>query len=206
MTPLAPVGFDLDMTLIDSQRAILGSFAAVAADTGVTIDPAGVRSRLGIKLEAELAHWFPPEEVDEAVRMYRAHYLTLLRPMTCLLPGAAAALAAVRAAGAKAVVITAKAELPARLSVESVGLNPDEIIADAHGPEKAVVLKEFGAAVYVGDTPADMAAATVAGAHAVGVATGSFGAAELRAAGAADVLPSLVEFPALYEEIIAWRS
>ena len=89
MTPPAPVGFDLDMTLIDSQRAILGSFAAVAADTGVAIDPAGVRSRLGIKLEAELAHWFPPGEVDEAVRVYRAHYLTLLRPMTRLLPGAA---------------------------------------------------------------------------------------------------------------------
>jgi phosphoglycolate phosphatase len=203
MTPLAPVGFDLDMTLIDSQRAILSSFAAVAADTGVAIDPVGVRSRLGIKLEAELAHWFPPEKVDEAVRIYRAHYLTLLQPMTRLLPGAAETLAAVRAAGAKAVVITAKAELPARLSLESVGLAPDEVIADAHGPEKAVVLKELGAAVYVGDTPADMAAAAMAGAHAVGVATGSFGPAELRAAGAADVLTSLTEFPALYRAIIA---
>ena len=47
-----PVGFDLDMTLIDSRRAILESFAAVAADSGVAIDPAGVTSRLGIKLEA----------------------------------------------------------------------------------------------------------------------------------------------------------
>ena len=64
----APVGFDLDMTLIDSSRAILASFAGVAADTGVAIDPAGVTSRLGIKLEAELAYWFPPGEVDAAVR------------------------------------------------------------------------------------------------------------------------------------------
>ena len=54
----APVGFDLDMTLIDSRAAILASFAAVAADTGVAIDPAGVDSRLGIRLEDELAHWF----------------------------------------------------------------------------------------------------------------------------------------------------
>jgi len=205
MTPLAPVGFDLDMTLIDSQQAILGSFAALAADTGVAIDPAGVRSRLGIKLEAELAHWFPPEEVGEAVRVYREHYLTLLQPMTRLLPGAADALAAVRASGARALVITAKAELPARLSLESVGLAPDEVIADAHGPEKGLILKGLGAAAYVGDTPADMAAAAMAGVHAVGVATGSFGAAELRAAGAADVLPSLAEFPVLYGEIIAGR-
>jgi phosphoglycolate phosphatase len=200
--PTAPVGFDLDMTLIDSQDAILGSFAGVAADTGVAIDPAAVRSRLGIKLQDELAHWFPPGEIDEAVRLYRVHYLALLAPMTRVLPGAAQALEAVRAAGARAVVITAKAELPARLSLESVGLVPDELVPDAHGPEKAVVLKEIGAAVYVGDTPADMAAAVAARAHAVGVATGSFSAAELRAAGAADVLSSLAEFPRLYREIV----
>lgn len=198
----APVGFDLDMTLIDSRRAILASFAGVAADTGVAIDPAGVLSRLGIKLQDELAYWFPPGEVEEAVRIYRAHYLKLLGPMTLLLPGAAEALAAVRAAGARAVVITAKHEVPARLSLESVGLSPDELVADAHGPEKGAILTAIGAAVYVGDTPADMAAAVMAGARAVGVATGSFGAAELRAAGAAEVLPSLSGFPPLYRAII----
>ena len=59
----APVGFDLDMTLIDSRRAIMASFARVAADTGVPIDPAAVDSRLGIKLEDELAFWFPADQV-----------------------------------------------------------------------------------------------------------------------------------------------
>ncbi len=83
--------------------------------------------------------------------------------MTSPLPGAAEALAAVRAAGARAVVITAKYELTARLSLEGVGLSADELFADAHGPEKAVVLKSIGAAVYVGDTPADMAAAATGG-------------------------------------------
>jgi phosphoglycolate phosphatase len=199
----APVGFDLDMTLIDSRRAILGSFAGLAADTGVAIDPAGVTSRLGIKLEAELAYWFPPGEITEAVRVYRTHYRRLLGPLTTRLPGAAEALAAVRAAGARAVVITAKYEVTARLSLEGVGLFADELFADAHGPEKALVLKSIGAAVYVGDTPADMAAGVTAGAHAVGVATGSFTAADLRAAGAADVLGSLSEFPDLYRKIIS---
>jgi phosphoglycolate phosphatase-like HAD superfamily hydrolase len=197
----APVGFDLDMTLIDSRRAILASFASVAADTGVAIDPAGVTSRLGIKLEDELAYWFPPGEIAEAVRVYRAHYLRLAGPLTSRLPGAAEALAAVRAAGAPAVVITAKYELTARLSLEGVGLSADELFADAHGPEKGAILKAIGAAVYVGDTPADMAAAAAAGAHAVGVATGSFTAADLRAAGAADVLSSLADFPPLYRKI-----
>ncbi len=199
----APVGFDLDMTLIDSSRAILGAFAGLAADTGVAIDPAGVTRRLGIKLEAELAHWYPPGEIDEAVRTYRGHYLRLAGPLTTRLPGAAEALAAVRAAGARAVVITAKYELTARLSLEGVGLSADELYADAHGPEKGLVLKAIGAAVYVGDTPADMAAAAAAGSHAVGVTTGSFTAAELRAAGAADVLATLADFPPLYRKITA---
>ena len=59
MTP-APVGFDLDMTLIDSRAAILGSVAqGVAAETGVAIDPDEVDRRLGIKLEDELAQKIP---------------------------------------------------------------------------------------------------------------------------------------------------
>ena len=200
--PLAPVGFDLDMTLIDSSGAILGSFAAVAAATGVPIDPASVRARLGIQLQDELAHWFPPADIDKAVEIYREHYLTLLGPLTRLLPGAAGALAAVRAAGARVVVVTAKIEQTARLSLDSVGLAPDDLVANAYGPEKGAVLTDIGAAVYVGDTPADMAAAGMAGARAVGVATGAYSAAQLRAAGAADALASLTEFPALYRQSI----
>ena len=194
----APVGFDLDMTLIDSRRAIMASFAGVAADTGVPIDPAAVDRRLGIKLEDELAYWFPADQVPPAVRLYREHYLRLAGPLTSVLPGAREALAAVRAAGARAVVITAKYEVTARLSLDGVGLAADEIFADVHGPQKAAVLAGLGAGVYVGDTPADMAAAVQAGARAVGVTTGSFTRRDLSAAGADLVLASLADFPGLY--------
>jgi phosphoglycolate phosphatase len=47
--------------------------------------------------------------------------------------------------------------------------------------------------VVVGDTPLDIAAALAAGAQAVGVATGSYSAADLKAAGAHAVLPSLAD-------------
>ncbi len=92
--PLA--GFDLDMTLIDSRPAIMASFAGLAADTGVAIDPAEVDGRLGIKLQDELAYWFPPAELDAAVRIYRSHYLRVLAALTTMLPGADRGLAAVR--------------------------------------------------------------------------------------------------------------
>jgi phosphoglycolate phosphatase-like HAD superfamily hydrolase len=189
------------MTLIDSRRAIMASFAAVAADTGVSIDPAAVNSRLGIKLEDELAFWFPADQVPPATRIYREHYLRLAGPLTSLLPGAREALAAVRAAGARAAVITAKHEVTARMSLEGVGLTADELFADVHGPQKAAVLASLAAAVYVGDTPADMAAAVQADTRAVGVATGSFTDRDLRAAGADHVLASLADFPALYANL-----
>jgi phosphoglycolate phosphatase len=50
-----------------------------------------------------------------------------------------------------------------------------------------------GSTVVVGDTPLDIAAALSAGARAVGVATGSYSAADLQAAGAHAVLPSLAD-------------
>jgi phosphoglycolate phosphatase len=200
-TARAPAGFDLDMTLIDSRRVIMASFAAVSAATGVLIDPVAVDGRLGIKLEDELAFWFPAEQVPAAVRLYREHYLRLAGPLTTALPGAREALAAVRAAGATAVVITARHEVSARLSLDFAGLAPDGLFASVHGPEKAAVLAAIGAAVYVGDTPADMAAAVQAGACAVGVTTGSFTERDLRAAGAQAVLASLAEFPALYASL-----
>ena len=82
------VGFDLDMTLIDSRRAILGSFAAVGAEKGVAIDPAGVDRRLGIKLEDELIHWFGPADIPAAVASYRRHYAELAGERTLIMPGA----------------------------------------------------------------------------------------------------------------------
>lgn len=199
---MRPVGFDLDMTLIDSRRAVLGSFAAVAAHTGVAIDPLVVDRRLGIKLEAELSHWFPADEIPEAVAIYRKHYAELAAGLTVIMPGARAAMAAVRAAGARAVVITAKYVVPARASLDGVGLVADDLYTDRHGPEKAAVLASIGAGVYVGDTPADMAAARTAGAVAVGVSTGSFTEGDLIGAGAAVVFESLVGFPGWYTSLV----
>jgi phosphoglycolate phosphatase len=60
------------------------------------------------------------------------------------------------------------------------------------------VLRRLNAAVYVGDSPPDMAAAVDAGARAVGVATGSFSRDDLAGAGADVVLDSLAGFPAWY--------
>ena len=195
---MGPVGFDLDMTLINSRPAILASFAGVAGETATAIDLDAVDRRLGIKREDELAFWFPPEQVAAAAGLYRRHYVALAERMTTALPGAREALAAVRAVGERVVIITAKHPVSVEPSLRAAGLAADELFTHVHGPEKAAVLRRLNAAAYVGDTPPDMAAAVQAGVRAVGVTTGSFTGEDLAGAGAEVVLGSLADFPAWY--------
>jgi phosphoglycolate phosphatase len=195
-----PVGFDLDLTLIDSRAAILASWSALARETGAQIDVAVIDSRQGAKLEDEVACWFPPEEREAAVAGYRRYYVPLASRLTTALPGAHEALAAVRRSGAPAVIVTAKHPVSVTPSLAAAGLAADELFTHVHGPEKATVLHRIGAAVYVGDTLADMRAASAAGAFGVGVTTGSFSRDDLLDAGAGIVFGSLEEFPAWYEE------
>lgn len=198
MRTAGPVGFDLDLTLINSRPAIMAAWSAVAEELGAAIDLEQVDARMGVKLEDEAAYWFGPGDRDAATDCYRRHYVRLTPELTFLLPGAAESLAAVRRAGERTVVVTAKHPVSVGPSLAAVGLVPDEVFTHVHGPEKAAVLARIGAVVYVGDTPDDMAAGRQAGAFAVGVPTGSFSAAQLTAAGAQHVLESLETFPAWY--------
>jgi phosphoglycolate phosphatase-like HAD superfamily hydrolase len=200
-----PVGFDLDMTLIDSRPAIMAAWRAVAEETGVRIDLAEVDTRMGIKLEDEVGYWFPAADQEGAAACYRRYYVELAPALTTVLPGAAEALAAVRQAGERTVIVTAKHPISVGPSLGAVGLVADEVFTHVHGQEKAAVLARLGAAAYVGDTPADMSAARTAAVLAVGVPTGSFDTGRLTDAGADVVLGSLLEFPSWYGELAGGR-
>lgn len=202
-TPPLVVGFDLDMTLIDSRPGIAATLTALAAETGTPIDAAVAVSRLGPPLEDEMARWFPVDQVPAVSDRFRELYTRLGVPGTVLLDGAAESVAAVRSAGGQVVVITAKFEPNAVACLDHVGLTVDAVCGWRHGPDKGVALAEHHAAVYVGDTPTDVAGARGVGVLAVGVSTGPHPAAELRAAGADVVLGSLTEFP---RWLRSWRA
>jgi phosphoglycolate phosphatase-like HAD superfamily hydrolase len=197
------IGFDLDMTLIDSRPGIHATIRALCAETGAHIDADVVVGRLGPPLEDEMARWVPPELVDPLSDRFRELYAEVgIRGGAVALPGAAAALAAVRAAGGRTLVVTAKYEPNAWTCLEHTEIAVDHVVGWRHGPQKGETLAEHGAAVYVGDTPPDIDAAHQARAVAVAVPSGPFSASALRDAGADVVLPSLLEFPAWFD---AWR-
>jgi phosphoglycolate phosphatase len=194
------VGFDLDMTLLDSRPGIAAAYEAISAEYGVEIDAALVVSRLGPPLTHELANWFEAGEVESVAARYRELYPGIAIASAPLLPGARESVEAVRAHGGKALVVTGKFAANAQLHLDHLRLTVDALYGDVWGAQKAEALAEHRAEVYVGDHIADMVAAHEAGAVAVAVQTGGCTAGELREAGAAVVLTDLTEFPHWLEE------
>ena len=127
------------------------------------------------------------------------------------LPGAAAAVAALAAAGLRQSVLTGNIRPLAAVKLAAAGLgehldldvgaygDAHEIRAELVTVARRAARAAYGAdftgpsTVLIGDTPLDVAAALATGARAVGVATGSFTAADLAAAGAHAVLPDLTD-------------
>ncbi|TYR64635.1 HAD family hydrolase [Streptomyces parvus] len=190
------VGFDLDMTLVDSRPGIAAAFRVLVTKTGVPVDIDLVVNRLGPPLETELAHWFPADEVPAAAVLYRAAYPDHAIAPSTALAGARESVAAVRALGGRAIVVTAKNEAHAKLHLSHLGIEPDTVIGSLWAEAKGEALRDQGARVYVGDHTGDVRGARVAGALSVAVTTGPCDAAELRTAGADVVLADLTAFPA----------
>ncbi|MFF9650556.1 HAD family hydrolase [Streptomyces sp. NPDC014622] len=189
------VGFDLDMTLIDSRPGIKATYLALSAETGTRIDADLVVSRLGPPVDDELRNWFPADAVAATADRYREIYPAHAITPTPALPGARESLAAIRERGGRAIVVTAKYRPSAQLHLTHLGIEPDALIGGLWAEAKAEALRVHGASVYVGDHTGDVRGARTAGALSVAVTTGPCDAAELRAAGADIVLSSLTEFP-----------
>ncbi|MFE9133574.1 HAD family hydrolase [Streptomyces sp. NPDC007355] len=207
-TPAAPaspltVGFDLDLTLIDTRPGIKAAWEAFAAETGATIDADLVVTRLGPPLEHEMAYWFPEEHVTEMTARYRALYPTYAIEPSHPMPGARDAIDAVREAGGRTIVVTAKNGPHAELHLAHLGITPDAVAGGLWAEGKAEALRAHGAQVYVGDHVGDVRGAARAGALSVAVATGPCTPEELKEAGADVVLADLTDFRRWWEGYLA---
>ena len=189
------VGFDLDMTLIDPRPGMVAVMAELARRIGLPLDGGAFAANLGPPLDHNLRRLGVPEaDIPHAVAQFRTLYPGIVVPATVAMPGAADALAAVRAMGGRTLVVTGKYGPNAALHLAALGWAVDGLAGELWAGGKAVALRAHGASIFVGDHVGDMIGAVAAGAVAVGVATGSCDAAQLRAAGAEVVLADLTEF------------
>src|SRR5215472_613844 len=227
--------WDVDGTLLNAggagaelYRLVFRGLFGRAPDA---LAPMAGRTDRAIILETlELAGVASPRQwVDPFIAGLTAHAPSMRAAVAArgrVLPGAAAAIAALAAAGADAVsgrpgrvyqsVLTGNIRPMAEVKLGALGLDgPLDLGIGAYGDDHEVRTElvavarrraaaryggsapgaDFGGAstVVAGDTPLDISAALAAGARAVGVATGPFTAADLRAAGAHAVLPDLTD-------------
>ena len=82
------VGFDLDLTLVDSADGIIATFQETARRLGVDVPAEAVRQLIGVPLEDTCARLLGPDMATDAAHLYRELYPELGVPRTALLPGA----------------------------------------------------------------------------------------------------------------------
>lgn len=192
---VAGVVFDLDGTLIDSEKAICAAASLAFDDVGVAVDEAAVADHLGAPL-VELFDVFDTADLDDAtvrnarrahfIARYIAHYDLHPDKDPPPLPGVVEALQALRALQVPLAVATTKPTSMAVQHLRACGLV--EVFGSINGtqppllpkPAPDVVLAACAGlgidprqAIMVGDTNRDVGAARAAGCHAVVVAYGA---------------------------------
>jgi pyrophosphatase PpaX len=177
--------FDLDGTLVDSAQIILGSFHhATETVLGRRFPDAQILEMVGgTNLNAQMAT-LAPDDVDDLVRVYRAHNNPFYDDLPCF-DGIVDVLRTLHDEGRKLGVVSAKPTATVERVFDGAGIGEffDVVVGsdktEKHKPDPEPLLhalRELDAlpadAAYVGDSPYDMQAAKAAGVFAVAVAWG----------------------------------
>ena len=177
--------FDLDGTVVDSGSIILASMRHATREVlgQEFADEELMQAVGGPGLEAQMAV-FGPDQVDELVRIYRAHNEPLHEELEACV-GMDDVLVRLRDEGRRLGVVTAKRRSTVELAFARVPLGHlfetivggDETERHKPDPEPLLLAAARMSAnpsetAYVGDSPFDMRAARAAGMHAVAVTWG----------------------------------
>jgi pyrophosphatase PpaX len=178
--------FDFDGTVVDSGEIILASMRhATRTVLGREIADEELRAGVGGSgLHAQMQA-LAPDRVEELVSVYREHNEPLHETLACC-AGMPEVLDRLRSEGRKLGLVTAKRRATVELAFARLPLEPlfDVVVTSddtsRHKPDPAPLLEALrrlraraDAAVYVGDSPFDVAAAKAAGMHAVAVTWGA---------------------------------
>jgi phosphoglycolate phosphatase len=221
--PWAVYLFDIDGTLVSAGGAGRRAFERAVADrvgdangalAGLRLD--GMTDRLIVREALRiLGQPFDETFCDALLARYVEHLATEIHgPGYAVLPGVVDVLEALRARGALVALCTGNVADGARLKLSRGGLERYfdwgasavcGFAADGEERERVVraalrrASERLGRnvapseALVIGDTPRDVSAAHAVGVPVLAVATGRYAVAELRAAGADHVVPSLAE-------------
>lgn len=212
--------FDFDGTILDTTDLILKSFVhAFQQGLGEQISHDELMVHFGRPLGEQfriMRPHLPDVEVDRLVAIYREHNEREHDALVQIVPGADAGLRRLADAGFPLGIVTSKRRALTEHGLKGAGLfDLFEVIVHAdstvhHKPHPEPVehaLRLMGGtpanAVYVGDSPYDMASGHAAGLRTVGLIYNTFDETTLRTAGADRVVHS---WPDIVEALLGWAS
>ena len=216
MTRRLAVLFDLDGTLLDTVGLILESVHhAFAEHAGRRPTDADWIAGIGMPLRTQLVAFVPePEALERIVARYRVHYRAHQARGTRPFPGALEVVRWLKERGHPTAVVTSKVNELTRWALEHVGLAPlidVSVTADScerHKPDPEPVrlaLERLGyeprEAIFVGDSPHDVAAGNAAGTATVAAAWGPCPREDLERASPGHYLQTIEGLPALVEAL-----
>ncbi|MRS13227.1 MAG: HAD family hydrolase [Actinobacteria bacterium] len=202
--------FDLDGTVVDTIPHILASFRHATADVlGEALPDDVLMHHVGVPLAVQMRYFTDNEDVAERLlASYREFNHRTHDEMARLYPNTLATLDALRASGVCMGIVTSKSRHMADRALVLFGLGgyfktvvtADD--TDAHKPDPLPVLlavQRLGAdpenAVYVGDSPADIAAGNAAGVCTVAATWGVASRERLEAARPDATIDDIGELP-----------
>lgn len=212
--PVSAVFFDLDGTLVDSNERHVDAWAAVFRDAGRAQEPECIRAQIGKGGDLLVPALLPDADDDLIERLSNAHgacfkqYLEGIRPFA----GAADLVKRVHASGRKVLLASSASRSDLDHYIALLGIadavdgasSIDDVEASKPAPDIFQVALDkagvaAGDALAVGDTPYDVEAAGKAGVATIGLTSGPFDEAALRAAGAVAVYRDVADLLAQLE-------
>ena len=190
--------FDLDGTLTDSGEGIINCAALALERLGLPVpDREAMRVFVGPPLrDSFLRFGVKPEDVEEAIAIYRSRYVPTGMFENTPYPGIADLLAKLKSKGYRLLVATAKPESMAVAILEKFELAPYfEMICGASMDDTrdskdkviAYVVEKLGTAenaIMIGDTAYDVTGAAAHGIPTIGVSWGYGKVEDMQSAGA----------------------
>lgn len=204
--------FDLDGTVVDTIPHILASFRHATAEVlGAALSDEVLMHHVGVPLARQMRYFTDDEdEADRLLASYRAFNHRTHDDMARVYPNSVAALTALHAAGLPMGIVTSKSRVMAERAIALFDLGRffDVLVTaddtDRHKPDPLPVIHASGILgiepvrlVYVGDSPADIAAGKGAGAATVGAAWGVASIERLVEAGPDAIIDDIGDLPAL---------
>lgn len=187
------IGFDLDMTLVDSSEAIVQTTLSVLRGFQVTIDQEEVFESVGLPIKESFKQWVGPEYLT-AYQKYVTEYQSTGYQLSIPLPGALPLLKRLTEDGVRVVVITAKNSKSAEIQLKHLDIPFDLIVGEVFRDGKTQAMMATQCIEYVGDHFEDFLAAKAAKIPFIGVSSNPTQNLILASKGKFPVMNSLNEF------------